>query len=127
MARGNKIAGSIHQAGVPSPADMQAVIEAGRKVALRCEGVVFDAEYATFQVKGRHGSLVGLEAVIALPLETMLQACGVVMMQTLPGLVAEKRKGDTFRSDVHTQTHPQTQTQTQVDGAEEPPPEGKAG
>ena len=120
MAKGNKIAGSIQQAGVPSPADMATLLEAGRKVALVCEGVAFDAEYATFQVRGKHGKLVGVEAVIALPLETMLQACGVVMMQTLPGLVSAQRTGKSFQSEVR-------QLDAQGDGAgEAEPPSGGA-
>lgn len=117
MAKGNKVAGTIAPAGQPNPAQMAEVIAAGRKVALVCEGVVFDAEYAAFQVKGKHGTLVGVEAVIALPLETMLTACGIVMMNVLPPMVAERRTGKSFET-----------THTQADGAGDPPPDdGKAG
>lgn len=84
---GSKIAGSIAGAAPVvenlSPTTLAEKLSAYRDKQLTGYDGVFDAERGTFLIAGRHPTLVGVEAIIAVDLASMVTMVGQVM----PGVV----------------------------------------
>jgi acyl-coenzyme A synthetase/AMP-(fatty) acid ligase len=90
----NKVIRDISQAPTLTKEEqvVAAKLHTYREQALPGDDAVFDSAHGVFLIHGRHASLVGVEAVVAVDLASMLMAMSAVIQTTVvPMLLGPQR------------------------------------